>query len=204
MADKARVQRLVARAAARDQRDLAADRGVRAGDQVGSCATLTRSAWAAPKPSRLSLRTFSTALISFFMAGTSRFSTPDQQRDDAARGVPHGLLELALQAGVAEVRHADLDHVRVVRPGTFLDRLAAARMGDAIGSKEARALLGREMADLEDRRQVARRHRRRTGRVDDLRDEALLLAERLRDLLARARRPAVEAALQQDLVGAHR
>src|SRR5688572_25009943 len=111
--------------------------------------------------------------------------------------MPARLLELAPQPRTAEVGHADLDHMLALLPILAPDRPAAPGVGGAIGAKKGRALLRRKMAELEDGAEMARRHRRRIRRVGDLRDEALVLAERQRDLLARARRPAIDVGLEQ-------
>ena len=97
---------------------------------------------------------------------------------------------------VAEVRKIDdmsSERVRVVherRPVGWARR---------IGFEESAPLVGREVANLEDRCRGAGRDRRGIGGIGDLRDEAAVLAERGGKALARAG-GRVEHALQNALV----
>src|SRR4051794_23608771 len=77
-------------------------------------------------------------------------------------------------------------------------------MRGAIGREESVLLMRREMADVEDGLEMLQRNRRGIGRIDDLRDEAAVLADRLRQPLPRARGPAVDNRTQDRLVSGKR
>ena len=72
-ADEAAVERLMAGAAARDQRDLALDRATGPQDDEVGGVDLTTSALARPRPARLSGTRFATSLRSFFIGGRISF-----------------------------------------------------------------------------------------------------------------------------------
>ena len=118
VADEAGVQRLVARAAARDQRHLAGLE-LRAGARTGARRrALTMSACAAAKPSSDSASTASTSLMSFFMV-TSRWQCRRRletvaDRADDQRHRARARVDMAERA-LAEERGAALDRVHRAR-----------------------------------------------------------------------------------------
>ena len=77
----------------------------------------------------------------------------------------------------------------------------AARVSPVICLHEGDTLDGREVADLEDRRDMPRRNRDRISRIGDLRDEAAVAFQGVGQALARPRRPAVQHIAQNALVG---
>ena len=167
--DEAGMQRLVARSAARDQRDLARR-------QVsGAARTLPpRRGRRCPRerrrsPSRLSERIVSMSLMNFFMASSPfvfwRFNRAGSGRG-AAPFLPSGLRArgCASSSPRSGTSMADAPRRRTVRDG---DR--PARMGGVVGVEKGLPLRRREVTDLEDHRQVLRRHRHRIGGIGDLR-----------------------------------
>src|SRR6185369_16150529 len=137
-----------------------------------SAPKVTISAWAAANPSRLSDRTVSAPLISFFIAFLPlvfcQFSDP--RRDIGQQPIQRMVLRLVFQ-----IRHIDRD-----RPETVIlampRALELARVRAAIGFEEGSAIAGREQADLEDHIDMLHRYRCRVARVGDLRDETAVLA----------------------------
>src|SRR6185369_9195093 len=101
-----------------------------------------------------------------------------------------------------EIDLHDTPLARLARCPLSVGRVAG--MGGLIGGHEGLALLRRQMADAEDRLEMARGHRDGIDRIGDLGDEAAVLAERLGDLQAQARGAAVDILLQQTLIGGHR
>ncbi len=184
--------------------------------KVGSRCTLTMSPWAAPKPRSASVSTSSTRLTNFFMTASSacpcRSVAASVRRECWASRIVRAAksrIMASTSRAVASVSNCG----RAMRSscGAFggrSGRCARDRDGPRDRARQELLALGRrEMADLEDRRQVGRRDRHGVGRVGDLRDEALVLAERHGQPAAQARRPPVDDAAQQrlvarDLVGA--
>src|SRR4030095_5582856 len=78
--------------------------------------------------------------------------------------------------------------------------LLAARMRARIGLEKLPSILMREMADLENGRQMRRRNRHRIGRIADLRNEGAVLAECDGKALTRSRWAVLEHAPQDILV----
>ncbi len=155
------------------------------------------SAWARTKPSRLSVRTVSTALISFFIVVPSR--TSHRQGGHLADELGDRLVECGVVFLFAQIRHQQRQVARLERRCADLE---LARMRAAVGGQERVALAGAEMADREDGGDVLLRDRRGVAGAGDLGDEAAMLAERLGEPLARAGRPRFEHARQDLLVGA--
>src|SRR5262249_28732125 len=112
------------------------------------------------------------------------------------------VLHLALELGIAEHGKLDLDDAALAVLAGNTPALARGRgMCRLIGGHEGLALLRRQVADAEDRLQMAGRHRNGVAGIGDLGDEAAMLADRLGDLQAQARGAAVYILLQQPLIG---
>src|SRR5579859_3275578 len=168
-----------------------------------SAPSATISACAAAKPSRLSWSTVAGALISFFMASSlaeplhRSVSMVAQQPGEAVDEFGDQRLKLSIAVVAAQIGQQDR---MGAHPAPFMRDLAPARMGTMVELEKVPLVLGREMADLEDRLQMALRDRHRIGGIGDLRDEAAVLAERDGQPLPRAGRPVVEHLLQDGLV----
>src|SRR6266853_408917 len=142
---------------------------------------------AAQNPARLSLTTFSAALISFFIL-PSPFAIASasgilDQPCDFLRELAQQRVKLVVLLFGPQIRQ----HQRET-PAAFalFQEKQPAGVRPVIGFKEPVPLLCREMADLDDGVHVLRRDRRLIGRVGNLRDETAILAERFGQTLAHA------------------
>ena len=194
MADEAGVQRLVPRAAARNQRDLARlqrlaphelavgaegqDVGVGGGKAVEALGQDSVD-----------------AVHELLHSSPPGFA---QKARHFVHEFAHRLVECGVGLVVAEVRHQQRQ-VPHLAPGVA--DLEPPRMRLPVGAEEGLALSRTEVADREQRRQVALRNGRGVARAGHLGDEAAVLAERIGEALPRARWPRLEDARQHQLIG---
>src|SRR6266481_3256467 len=169
----------------------------------GACSPRrTMSECAARNPARLSLTTFSAALISFFILPSpfaiALASGILDQPCDFLRELAQQRVKLVVPLFGPQIRQ----HQRET-PAAFalFQEKQPARVRPVIGFKEPVPLLCREMADLDDGLHVLRRDRRLIGRVGNLRDETAILAEGFGQTLAHAGRPSIEHIPKDRLVG---
>ena len=150
----------------------------------------TMSECAAQNPARLSLTTFSTALISFFIRASPDVALERQRILDQPCDFLRELAQQRVQLVVLLLAAKIGQHQRETPASLpFLQQQQPPRMRAVIGFEKPVPFLRREMADLDDGVDMLRRDRRLIGRVGDLRDEAAVLAERFGQTLAHAGRP---------------
>src|SRR2546430_8275250 len=173
--------------------------------KAGFSWTERMSRWASASPRNASETTFTASLMNFFMAPSFSAASVDQLRY-ALDEIPHQGLQRALFPRGAEHRDLQRQHLpaghRAVLARDAVRR--ARRMGLPVRLEEGLPLLGREMTDLEDGRQVPRGDGHRVDGIAELRDEALVLAERSRDPRPHARRAPIDVVLQDRLVARDR
>src|SRR3977135_662665 len=153
----------------------------------------TISECAAQNPARLSLITFSTLLISFFIPASPIMAASTSAILDQPcsffREISKQRVKLVVLLVAAEVRQ----HQRETSAALPLfEEKQPPRMGPGIGFQKAVPFLRREMADLDDGMNVLSGDRRLIRRVGDLGDEAAILAECFGQTLAHAGRALVE------------
>src|SRR5882672_5257607 len=180
-------------------------RGAARVTKAGFSWTERMSRWASARPRNASETTFTASLMNFFMAPSFSEASVDQL-GHALDEIPDQGLQGPLLPRGAE--HRDLQRQDLpagYRP--FLARHAvrrARRMGEAVSLEERLPLLGREMTDLEDGRQVPRGDGHRVDGIGELRDEALVLAELAGDPRPHAGRAPIDVVLQDRLVARDR
>src|SRR3982075_877117 len=180
-------------------------RGAARVTKAGFSWTERMSRWASARPRKASETTFTASLMNFFMAPSFSEASVDQL-GQALDEVPDQGFQSALLPRGAEHRELQRQDPPAGR-GAVLPRDAvrrARRVGEPVSLEEGLPLLGREMADLEDGRQVPRGDGHRVDGIGQLRDEALVLAELAGDPRPHAGRAPIDVVLQDRLVARDR
>src|SRR5438128_510672 len=160
------------------------------------------SRWARARPRNASGTTFTASLMNFFI-GSSFAPASFDQLGDALDELPDQVFQRALLPLIAKDRHLQREDLapRMQSIVVGIRVRGACRVGGGVCLEEALPLLRGEVTDLEDGRQVPRRNGHGVDGIGELRDEALVLAERDRDPRAHAGRAAIDVVLENRLVG---